>query len=103
MQQVLTRPLTHAQMRRQMEANGYVEGVVPVDLDEIIDSDRDTFLSMMSELLTDSSELEDLEYEVVGADGDTLHILVSGDATALLDETEDEDEEGEEEDEDDFR
>jgi hypothetical protein len=103
MQQVLTRPLTHAQMRRQMDANGYVEGVVPVDLDEIIDSDRDTFLSMMSELLTDSSELEDLEYEVVGADGDTLHILVSGDATALLDETEEEDEEEEEEDEDDFR
>lgn len=101
MQQVLTRPLTAAQMRRQMDANGYVEGIVPVELDEIIDSDRDAFFAMLSELLTDSPDLEDLEYEVVGAEGDTLHMLVSGDATSLLEETEDDDET--EDDEDDFR
>jgi len=107
MQEVLTRPLTHAQMRRQMDANGYVEGIIPLDLDEIIDSDRDTFIGMLSEMLTDSADLDDLEYEVVGHDGDTLHILVSGDATALLEETEDEEEEEEDEEEeeedDDFR
>lgn len=97
MEQVLTRPLTPVQMRRQMDANGYVEGIVPVDLDEIIDSDRDGFLSMLSELLTDSADLEDLEYEVVGADSDTLHILVSGDATALLDEAEEDEEEDDDE------
>jgi hypothetical protein len=101
MQEVLTRPLTHVQMRRQMDANGYVEGIVPVDLDEIIDSDRDTFIGMLSEMLTDSADLDELEYEVVGYDGDTLHILVSGDATSLLDETEEEEEE--EDEEDDFR
>lgn len=104
MQQVLTRPLTAAEMRRQMDANGYVEGVVPVDIDEVIDNDRDAFLAMLSELLTDSADLEDLEYEVVGSDTDTLHILVSGDATSLLEETEeDDDEEGEEDEEDDPR
>jgi hypothetical protein len=102
MQEVLTRPLTHVQMRRQMDANGYVEGIVPVDLDEIIDSDRDTFVGMLSEMLTDSADLDELEYEVVGFDGDMLHILVSGDATVLLDDTEEEDE-AEEDEEDDFR
>ena len=102
MQEVLTRPLTHVQMRRQMDANGYVEGIVPVDLDEIIDSDRDTFIGMLSEMLTDSADLDELEYEVVGFDGDMLHILVSGDATALLDDTEEVEEE-EEDEEDDFR
>lgn len=101
MHEVLTRPLTHVQMRRQMDANGYVEGVVPVDVDEIVDSDRDAFIGMLSEMLTDSPDLDELEYEVVGHDGDMLHILVSGDATALLDDTDD-DEEVEDE-EDDFR
>jgi hypothetical protein len=52
-------------------------------------------------MLTDSADLDDLEYEVVGNDGDTLHMLVSGDATALLDDAEDEEEE--EDEEDDFR
>ena len=98
MQEVLTRPLTQAQIRRQMDANGYVEGVIPVDLDEIVDSDRDAFIAMLSEMLTDSPDLDDLEYEVVGNDGDTLHIEVSGDATALLDEAEEEEEGGDEED-----
>jgi hypothetical protein len=101
MQEVLTRPLTHAQMRRQMDVEGYVEGTVPVDLDEIVDCDRDTFIGMLSEMLTDSPDLEDVEYEVVGHDGDMLHILVSGDASALLDEAEEE--EPDDEEEDDFR
>lgn len=101
MQEVLTRPLTHAQMRRQMDVNGYVEGVVAVDLDEIVDCDRDTFIGMLSEMLTDSADLDEIEYEVVGHDGDMLHILVSGDATALLEEADDE--EFEEDEEDDFR
>jgi len=101
MQEVLTRPLTHTQMRRQMDIEGYVEGIVPVNLDEIIDCDRDTFIGMLSEMLTDSPDLEDVEYEVVGHDGDMLHILVSGDASALLDEAEEE--ELDEDEEDDFR
>jgi len=101
MHEVLTRPLTHAQMKRQMDAEGYVEGVVPVDLDEIVDCDRDTFIGMLSEMLTDSVELDDVEYEVVGHDGDMLHILVSGDATGLLEEAEVE--ELDEDEEDDFR
>lgn len=102
MQEVLTRPLTAIQMKRQMDANGYVEGIVPVDLDEIVDSDRDAFIAMLSELLTDSGDLDELEYEVVGHDGDMLHILVSGDATEILREAE-EDDIGEDEDEDDLR
>jgi len=101
MQEVLTRPLTHTQMRRQMDVEGYVEGIVPVNLDEIIDCDRDTFIGMLSEMLTDSPDLEDVEYEVVGHDGDMLHILVSGDASALLEEAEEE--ELDEDEEDDFR
>ena len=101
MQEVLTRPLTHTQMRRQMDIEGYVEGIVPVNLDEIIDCDRDTFIGMLSEMLTDSPDLEDVEYEVVGHDGDMLHILVSGDASALLEEAEEE--ELDEDEEDDFR
>lgn len=95
MQELLTRPLTERQIRRQMEANGYVEGTVGVDLEEIIDSDREAYMELLSELLTDSTELEEIEYEVVGIDDGMLHIHVRGDATALLEDIAEEEEEDE--------
>jgi hypothetical protein len=56
-------------------------------------------MELLSEALVDSTGLEDVEYELVGNDGDMLHVLVRGDASSLVeDEEEDEDEDDEEED-----
>ena len=96
---LLTRPLTATQVRRQMDADGLVEGVVAIELDDMIDNDRDRVMELLSELLVDSNGLEDIEYELVGNDGDMLHVLVRGDASSLVeDEEEEEDDDEEEED-----
>ncbi|MDA8093137.1 MAG: hypothetical protein M0T84_04365 [Betaproteobacteria bacterium] len=97
MQDVLTRSLTEREIRKQMEAAGQVEGTVAVDLEEIIDADRDTFLTLLSELLTDSPDLDDIEYEVLGVDDGMLQIHVTADASALLEELADEGEDEEDE------
>jgi hypothetical protein len=97
MLEILTRPLTEKQMRKQMDANGYVEGIVPVELEEIVDMDRSAFLVLLSELLTDSTELEDVDYELVGHDGSTLHLHVTGDATSILEDLIEEADDDEEE------
>lgn len=100
MQEVLTGPLSEKEMRRQMEAAGRVEGTVAVDIEDVIEGDRDSFLTLLSELLTDSTELDDIEYEVVGHDSGTVHFHVDGDASAVLEDigTDELDEEDEEED-----
>jgi hypothetical protein len=97
MLEVLTRPLTEKKMRKQMDANGYVEGTVPVELEEIIDLDRNAILELLSELLTDSTELDDIDYDLVGYDGSTLHLHVTGDAGAILEDLIEEDDDEEEE------
>lgn len=97
---LLTRPLTATQIRRQMDADGLVEGVVSIELDDIIDNDRDRVMELFAEALVDNTALEDIEYELVGNDGDMLHILVRGDASNLVED--EEEEEGDEEDEDDY-
>lgn len=98
MQDVLTGPLSEKEMRRQMEVAGRVEGTVAVDIEDMVEGDRESFLTLLSELLTDSTELEDIEYEVVGHDNGMVHFHVDGDASAVLedigaDELDEEDEE----------
>jgi hypothetical protein len=95
---LLTRPLTATQIRRQMDADGLVEGVVVIELDDIIDNDRDRVMELLSEALVNSNGLEDIEYELVGSDGDMLHISVRGDASSLVEDEEEEEDEDEEED-----
>jgi hypothetical protein len=96
--ELLSRPLTAAQIRRQMDADGLVEGVVAIELDDVIDNDRERVMELLSEALIDSNGLEDIEYEMVGNDGDMLHIQVRGDASSLVEDEEEEEDEDEEED-----
>lgn len=96
--ELLSRPLTAAQIRRQMDADGLVEGVIALELDDVIDNDRDRVMELLSEALVGSNGLEDIEYELVGNDGDMLHILVRGDASSLVEDEEEEEDEDEEED-----
>ncbi len=95
---LLTRPLTATQIRRQMDADGLVEGVIAIELDDIIDNDRDRVMELLSEALVDSNGLEDIEYELVGSDGDMLHVSVRGDASSLVEDEDEEDDDEEEED-----
>lgn len=81
---VLTEPLTY----KDVDENGWVEGVVPVDFDDVFRGFEE-FLDLLSALLVNSSLLMDISYSVVGVEGgDVLHVLVSGDASAVFEEEE---------------
>lgn len=83
--QVLEKPLTKTELMK-VEIDGYVSGVVTVDLSEFIDNDIEGVLDILSERLTDSPLLSDINYEVVGHDGDTLHVKVTGDIVEIISE-----------------
>ena len=74
--------------------NGYVEGIVFIDLCFLMDNDFETILDELSEKLTGSTLLMGVEYTHIPEKStvDTLCFKVSGDASELLEaEYEDED------------
>lgn len=81
----LSKPLSKRQLRLRQDENGYVTDVVRVDLDDVIVRDREGFLDLLSTRLTGDELLMDIEYNVVGHDGDTLFIRVSGNVSGILD------------------
>lgn len=60
------------------DAGGGITVVVNIDLSEIIDNDLDGLNDIMSERATGSVLLTDIGYSVVGHEGDTLLIRVTG-------------------------
>ena len=89
----LEHPLTIEQMRVQADEEYYIEGVVKLDLDEVVDWDGESFLDNLSERLTGTLMLGCIDYEVVGHEGDELHVKVTGEVASIL-EVEDEATEG---------
>jgi hypothetical protein len=82
---LLHEPLSLAEMKEQAGTkNAYIKGVVAVDLSDAIDNDLEGWLDLLSEKLTDSPLLMDTNYEVVGHQGDTLHLQVTGDASQVI-------------------
>lgn len=90
---VLEKPMSIEEIKEKKDANNRVEGVVRVPLENIIQSDIEKFLDIVSEKLVSPGYLYDLSYSPVGADGDYVLIRVSGDATPSLEQYEEEDEE----------
>lgn len=84
----LREPLTHKEIIEQMDESGYVEGVVAVDLNQVIVNDLEAFLDAISMKLVNSECLMDVNYAVVGLGSDDKQILlqVSGDVSSVLDE-----------------
>lgn len=96
MEPVLDEPITAARLRSLYEAMGNevkpVTGVVRVDLGEVIDLNLEGFLDLLSERLTGTPLLGDIQYQVVGLgrSEDELLIRVSGDVTQIVDDMGDE-------------
>lgn len=81
---VISEPLTVKEMKRRSDANGYLVGVVAIDLSDAIDNDLEGWLDILSEKLTGSPLLMDISYGVVGHDGDELHVKVTGDISQVI-------------------
>lgn len=81
---VLTEPLS----AEDLKGDPWIEVVVAVHLRDIIDADYEQFLDMLSEEAIGTELLEDIIYDLVGHDGDILHLRVTGNAHSLLEEIE---------------
>lgn len=68
---------------QDVDSDGWVEGLVRVEINELIRNDLEGFLDILSERLTGSGLLADINYSVQGCDGpnDEVVLLVSGDAS----------------------
>lgn len=77
----LSAPLTKEQIKARADDDNYIEGVVALKLEELIYNDPAGFLDILSERLVGTSLLMDIQYDVVGHDGNILHIKVAGDVS----------------------
>ena len=82
----LIEPLTIAEMKKQMEEKNEVIGVIRIELSDAIENDLEGFLDFISEKLTGSPLLMDIDYEVIVADKDWIYLKVTGDASTILEE-----------------
>jgi hypothetical protein len=68
-----------------IDKEGYLRGVIAVDLNEIVERDLEGFLSLLSQRLSNTDVLADIYYEIVGFDApDTLYLETWGDPSMVL-------------------
>lgn len=85
---LLEKPLTLdeiAEMRKK-NRDGYISGVVHVDLNDVIEKDLEGFLDTLSSKLTGTELLSDIKYTVVGVEDGDLAIKVEGDPEMVLED-----------------
>lgn len=82
----LIKPLTIAEMKKQMEEKNEVTGVIRIELSDAIENGLEGFLDFISEELTGSPLLMDVDYEVIVADKDWIYLKVTGDASTIIEE-----------------
>jgi len=83
-------PMTIEEIKSIRDENNYVEGIVIVDLDDIIGYDLESFLDIISDKLIGSVCLMDTNYTVFGTEGESILIRVKGDASNAIEEDEEE-------------
>lgn len=79
-----TKPISKKELKQAIRAGEWVKGIVAIDLSDCFEG-FETFLDLCSEALTGTCLLQDINYTVVGAKGNTLHVEVEGDPSACLD------------------
>lgn len=86
-------PLSIEVMRQMADRNcGVIKGAIFIGLDVLMDNDFDEILYVMSEKLTGSRSLMQIDYTFIPASSseDSLCFEVTGDATSILEEYDDE-------------
>ena len=83
-------PLSEKEIRDNMNKDNIIEGVVKVHLSNLIDNDLENFLDLISVGLTGSDLLMDINYDILDVskeEKNMLYILVSGDASLIVGDT----------------
>ena len=83
--EVLRKPLSMTAMKKLAKKNnGWIYGVVRVNLSEILNFELEGLLDLISMRLTGTDILMQASYEIVGHTQDTILLFVEGDASAIL-------------------
>lgn len=80
-------PLPEEVISANTDENGYIEGVIKINLTNTIYSNFEQFLDTISEALVGNDLLMDTSYEIIGLcpeEKNTFFILIRGDATSVL-------------------
>jgi hypothetical protein len=81
----LLRPYTNEEIRLNLDHDGYISGEVAVALNDIIHTDFEGFLDLISEKLVGTLLLADISYEVSGVSGSgDVVIKITGDPSDVL-------------------
>ena len=81
---IFEKPYTEEEIRTKAN-NNRIEGVIKIEMAQIIHSDMEEFLDIISEKLTGSCLLSDISYKIVGYESDyTILLLVSGDISEIF-------------------
>jgi len=83
---VLKKPLRRDQAERMMaDHNGYIRGVIAVDIDYLVEHDSEAFLDLLSANLTGTELLQDIAYRIIGhKTPGTIYLEVSGNPAEAL-------------------
>lgn len=81
----IERPLTARQIRKGLDKDGYITGIVEIDLEEILSLDADGWLDLLSNKLVGNDLLMDISYRVVGHRRPSgIHIEVTGNPSEAI-------------------
>jgi hypothetical protein len=81
--------LTIEEMKARADEDGFIWGIIAVELGDFTDREFEGVLDHISMLLTGTELLSDFGWSVIGHCGDTLHLYVHGDVSMILDGEED--------------
>jgi hypothetical protein len=77
------------ELKARADEHGFVTDVITVGVDDLLRFDDEGFLDYVSERLTDTQMLADIDYTPVRVDGDgTIYLQVSGSIANIVDEYE---------------
>ena len=85
----LCAPLSEVTIRKHMDKDNYISGVIKIHISDMIDNDFEDFLDFISTELVGNELLMNIDYKVLGLCEDeenTLYLLVSGDVSNVLGE-----------------
>lgn len=62
---MLTHPLSEKECEKIVDKDGFITVLVAMDIEDIIDDDRETFLDHLSEKIVTSGILSDISYKLI--------------------------------------
>ena len=90
MENILTKPLTMAEIRARIDSNNYVTGLLPVSLSDMLRYDLEEFLDLLAERFVNNLLLMDITFKAVKVIDDNIILEIRGDVTSILAEDEEE-------------